>query len=137
MTPIPSLFIGAGRRPFVAELSNGLGAIGFTSSEFFDELRTNGKRFGMIEKIPFMLRVSKHELSFFSNLPVENLRHFFQQPAEAFHALSHVQPFFNRPHPRRHRVNDRYLKILFQQMNDVQAAPTRAEHIDSVRAWML
>jgi hypothetical protein len=35
-------------------------------SESFDGLRTNGEReFEMIEKIPFMLRLSKHSVSFF------------------------------------------------------------------------
>ncbi|HEX4987311.1 MAG TPA: hypothetical protein VFW91_00905, partial [Candidatus Binatia bacterium] len=34
-------------------------------SESFDELRTNGKRFERVEKIPFMLRHSKHEAPFF------------------------------------------------------------------------
>jgi hypothetical protein len=47
-------------------------------SESFDELRactefievTNGEKFDMIKKIPFMLRFSKHSVSFFSNLVV-------------------------------------------------------------------
>jgi hypothetical protein len=30
-----------------------------------DELRTNGKRFESVEKIPFMPRHSKHEAPFF------------------------------------------------------------------------
>jgi hypothetical protein len=42
------------------------------------------------------------KLPFFSDLPIDNSRHFFQQPAKAFHALSYVQPFLNRPHPRGH-----------------------------------
>ena len=39
-------------------------------SESFDELRTNGKQFEMIDEIPFMLRLSKHEAPFFSSLRV-------------------------------------------------------------------
>jgi len=39
-----------------------------TLSESFDELRTNGERFEMIEKIPIMPRLSKHSVPFFSNL---------------------------------------------------------------------
>jgi len=31
-------------------------------------LRTNGKKIEMIEIIPFMLRLSKHSVSFFINL---------------------------------------------------------------------
>src|SRR5262245_16558046 len=38
------------------------------------------------------------------NAPVDSSRHFFQQPAKALHGLSYVQPFFDRPHPRGHRV---------------------------------
>ena len=37
-------------------------------SESFDELRTNGKSREMIERIPFMLRFSKHDTPFFSDL---------------------------------------------------------------------
>jgi hypothetical protein len=36
--------------------------------ESFDKLRTNGKSCKMIERIPFMLRFSKHETSFFNNM---------------------------------------------------------------------
>jgi hypothetical protein len=43
------------------------------NSESFDELRTNGKGIEMIENIPFMLRRSKHEAPFFSNLLVQNI----------------------------------------------------------------
>ena len=42
-------------------------------SESFDELRTNGGDFEMIEKIPFMLRFSKHETPFFRSLVIRQL----------------------------------------------------------------
>jgi hypothetical protein len=41
-----------------------------TLSESFDKLRTNGERFQMIKKFPFMLSLSKHVLAFFSKLLV-------------------------------------------------------------------
>jgi hypothetical protein len=41
--------------------------------ESFDELRTNGREFEIVDKIPFMLRFSKHDPRSFqepANLPV-------------------------------------------------------------------
>jgi len=35
-----------------------------TLSKSFDRLRTNGERFELIKKIPFVLRLSKHEYRF-------------------------------------------------------------------------
>jgi hypothetical protein len=34
------------------------------------------------------------------------LRHLFEQPAESFHCLPHVETFLNRPDTRRHGVYD-------------------------------
>src|SRR5262245_56652786 len=83
-----------------------------------------------------LIRIN-HGLRLERSATVSHSRHFFQQPAKAFHGLSYMQPFFYRPQPRRDRMNHRHLEILFQQMNDIEAAPTRAEHVDTVRAWIL
>src|SRR5499426_4623918 len=67
---------------------------------------------------------------------IDRSRHLFQQPAQAFDRLSHVQPFFDRPDSRWHGMHNRHLQVFFKQMNDVEAAPTRAEHVDPFSAWV-
>ena len=67
----------------------------------------------------------------------DSLRHFFQQPAKPLHRLPHVKAFLHRPDAGRHGMHNRYLKIFFEQMNDVETAPAGAEHVDAVGLWML
>src|SRR5262245_66636699 len=33
-------------------------------------------------------------------------------------------------------MNNRHLKVFFKQMNDVEATPTRSEHVDPFSAWV-
>jgi len=44
--------------------------------ESFDELRTNGKRFEVIEKIPFMLSIVEAFIAFFSGIKSDDLSTF-------------------------------------------------------------
>ena len=52
----------AGRRVMVnRKLETKLGGCWELDPESFDELRTNGDKFEIVDKIPFVLRRSKHE----------------------------------------------------------------------------
>jgi len=45
-----------------------------------------------------------------------------------------MKTFLYRPYSRRHRMNDRYLQVFLEQMNNIKAAPAGAEHVDAVGA---
>src|SRR5439155_25798286 len=62
-------------------------------------------------------------------LPRQHLR---QQPAIAFHWLSHREPQLDFPAARRHRMHDRYAEVLLQEVDHRQHAPAGAEEVDRV-----
>ena len=65
-----------------------------------------------------------------------SLGHLLQQFAETARALAHVKPLLHRPHPGRHGMHYRNLEIFFKQANDIEATPTRPQHINTVGVWM-
>src|ERR1051325_6604265 len=79
-----------------------------------------------LDLIAFILTFSSHR--------EKESRHLCQQSPESLHRLPHMKTFLYRPYARRHRMNDRYLQVFLEQMNNIKAAPAGAEHVDAVGA---
>src|SRR4029453_1363073 len=57
-----------------------------------------------------------------------------QQMAEAQARLAHVEALLDFPNARRHRMHHRHLQVLLQGLDDIESAPTGAEHVDRIGA---